>query len=127
MQNDTLYPSNLKITANHEAGHAVVAKLFTWLVEEMLLYTDPAGNWGGCTYENVVRQFDPLWLNLNLDRHLPYDELHLPYPGHMYQHIEYKNHRDFCTYKYAGIAAELLLCEQLYSFMVKMICYYAIR
>ena len=113
MQNDILYPSNLKITANHEAGHAVVAKLLTWPIEEMVLYTDPVGNWGGCTSENVVRQIDPSWANLNLDRYLPYGELHLQYPGHIYQYIEYKNHRDFYTYKCAGIAAELLLCEQL--------------
>ncbi|HET8909877.1 MAG TPA: hypothetical protein VFN23_00335 [Ktedonobacteraceae bacterium] len=44
MQNGTLYPSNLEITARHEAGHAVVAKLFTWSVEEMVLYADPADN-----------------------------------------------------------------------------------
>ncbi len=113
MPNDILYPSNLKIAAHHEAGHAVVAKLFTWPVEGMVLSTDPAGNWGGCTYENAVRQIDPLWVNLDLDRYLPYAELHLQYPGHRYPHVEYKNHRDFCTYKGDGIAAELLLCEQL--------------
>jgi hypothetical protein len=113
MQNDILYLSNLKITANHEIGHAVVAKLFTWSVERMVLYTDTEGIWGGCVNEDAIRQFDPPWMNLDLDRYLPYRELHLQYPMRIYPHIEYKNHRDYCTYKCAGIAAEILLCEQL--------------
>lgn len=115
MRNDVPvpYPSNLKIAANHEAGHAVVAKLFTWSVERMVLYTDPGGNWGGCNEEDATRQFDPLWMNLDLDRYLPYSELHLQYPMRIYPHIEYKSHRDYCIYKCAGIASEILLCEQL--------------
>ena len=70
MPNDILYPSNLKITAHHEAGHAVVAKLFTWPVEEMVLYTEPAGNWGGCTYENrpLAKMFGDRIKDFQVDR-----------------------------------------------------------
>ena len=58
MQNDTLYPSNLKITANHEAGHAVVWHIVGGLIEEVWIASSQTGYGGYCRFGFLVPLFE---------------------------------------------------------------------
>jgi hypothetical protein len=82
-------------------------------ITNIILRTDPTEDWGGEANYNPFSGIDSAWEMLDLDRHIPYRTLSLPYPGHLYPEDKYKYVRDFCAINYAGLAAEHLLYEQL--------------
>ncbi|GAC1349220.1 MAG: hypothetical protein NVS4B12_21860 [Ktedonobacteraceae bacterium] len=109
----TRCPADLGFGAYHEVGHTVVAKLVGRPITNILLYTNPMGDWGGEANHDEFSDLDLEWVTFDLDRYIPYFTLRLPYLGQPYLWDEHKSHRDFCAIKFAGKAAESLLYEQL--------------
>lgn len=122
---------DLIITAYHEVGHAIVARLLgipnNWI---LLIYKKQPAMWEG--EHNGYYDFDPsfipdrMWDNLHLDSKIPYDELRFEYPTNPEPYQEYKKVRDRCTIDYAGLVTQRLFYKrrrQKESPMVSEGCY----
>ena len=108
--------ADLEITAYHEAGHAVIARLLgvpiNWIA---LKYAKPQKKWVG--EHNAYYDYDPAfirdkpWDTLDLDSKLP--TLHFQYPTFPEPYEEYKKVRDRCTIDYAGLITQRLFYKRM--------------
>lgn len=105
------YPDELEITAYHEAGHAVAARVLRKPIRLMKLsYSEQTRTWvGGETFKDELPTNDRNWLNRNVDRYIPYEELEYHYPRYPEPYEEYKRVRELCAIDYAGMVVEELL------------------
>jgi hypothetical protein len=107
---DNISLENLRVTAFHEAGHAVVARLLgisiNWITLE---YIKQYNTWNGehnASFDSVIR--DLMWDTLYLESKIPYDNLRFEYPTYPEPYEEYKKVRDRCTIDYAGLVTQRL-------------------
>lgn len=113
MHDNIKFLNDLEKTAYHEAGHAAVAKLLgKWIDSILLFQPKDIEEWIGRTQHHSDETIDSLWASLNLDRHIPYDELGIQYLGHSSSNDKYKSDRDTYTITCAGMVTEMLLYEQ---------------
>jgi hypothetical protein len=74
----TRCPADLGFGAYHEVGHTVVAKLVGRPITNILLYTNPMGDWGGEANHDEFSDLDLEWVTFDLDGYIPYT-LRLPF------------------------------------------------
>ena len=101
---DTINPLRaLEITAHHEAGHAVVATLLGKPISYLKLFHSIAeGIWNGSTPTDPSTDVMAQWTIPNLNGSMLPNDAQL----HPYTDDEYKNTRDTCTIKCAGLVVE---------------------
>jgi len=112
---DDVSLQDLRVTAFHEAGHAVVARLLgipiNWIALE---YIEQYKRWNGehnASFDSVIR--DWMWDTLHLESKIPYDNLRFEYPTSPEPYQEYKKVRDRCTIDYAGLVTQRLFYKRI--------------